>query len=244
MAVIGILSNVLIMEAGTFPSVYPSVEQSYVNYDYVTAVNLVGGVPLQLPVIADSDAIRRQIEAVDGVILSGGYDVNPLEYGEQPRQELGQIVPEADYCHLQAARIASELGKPMLGICRGMQILNVAFGGTLYQDVVQVSALKHVQNAKSYVPCHAVNLEEGTRLQQLFGRDRVMTNSFHHQAVKAVAPGFVASARTSDGVIEAIERPDGPLTLGVQWHPEMMARKAPEMKEFIKKFAGACERAS
>ncbi|WP_371361014.1 gamma-glutamyl-gamma-aminobutyrate hydrolase family protein [Sporomusa malonica] len=232
------LANMLITDGGFFPG----MERMYINQEYVRALSLAGAVPLLLPVIEDEeDAIREQIERVDGVLLSGGHDVNPLTYGEEPQRQLGFIFPEVDEHQVAAARIAASLQKPMFGICRGMQIMNVAFGGTLYQDLSQVSEqhLKHFQQSKMYVPGHTVEISEGSRLHQVFGQETILTNSFHHQAVKDIAPGFVVNARAKDGVIEGMERSDGVFTLAVQWHPEMMVDKNADMLNLIRAFVRA-----
>lgn len=230
----------LITEAGFFPG----LERTYINQEYVRSLSLAGAVPLLLPVIEDEEeAIREQIERVDGILLSGGQDINPLKYGEEPQRQLGFIFPEVDEYQLTAARIAARLHKPMFGICRGMQVMNVAFGGTLYQDLSQVAEqhLKHFQQSKMYVPGHTVEISEGTRLHQIFGQQAIITNSFHHQAVKEVAPGFVANARAKDGVIEGMERTEGVFAMGVQWHPEMMVNKNDAMLKLIQSFVRAVE---
>lgn len=236
--IIGILTNLLITEG----SVFPGMERTYVNYDYVQAIMMAGAVPILLPVISDEQCIRKQIELVDGLLLSGGYDINPLRYNEEPCKELEFIFPEVDEHQLAVARIATDLGKPMLGICRGTQVLNVAFGGTLYQDVLQVpTSIKHTQKTQRYVPGHTVNIVQDTILSRIFNKKVILTNSFHHQAVKDIASGFIVNARAEDGVIEGIERPGDVFTVGIQWHPEMMARKCPEMLNIFKQFVAAAE---
>jgi putative glutamine amidotransferase len=221
---------------------FPGMERAYVNYDYVQAITMAGAVPILLPVISDEQSIRKQIELVDGLLLSGGCDINPLCYNEEPCKELGFILPEVDEHQLAIVRIATELGKPMLGICRGIQILNVAFGGTLYQDVLQVpTTIKHTQRTQRHVPGHTVNIVQDTIMSSIFNKTAILTNSFHHQAVKNVAPGFIVNARSEDGVIEGIERPGDVFTLGVQWHPEMMAGKYPDMLKLFRKFIAATD---
>ena len=220
---------------------FPGMERTYVNHDYVQAITMTGAVPILLPVISDVQSIRKQIETVDGILLTGGYDINPLKYNEQPYKDLGFILPEVDEHQLKVVQIASELEKPMLGICRGTQILNVAFGGTLYQDMLQVpTSIKHFQMSQRYAPGHSVNILQDTIMSEIFNKGVILTNSFHHQVVKDIAPGFVVNARAEDGVIEGIERKEGMFTLGVQWHPEMMARKYPEMLNIFKKFITVC----
>lgn len=194
-------------------------------------------------VIQDESAIRTQIELVDGIILSGGWDVNPLLYDEEPSGLLQFIYPERDAFELKVIKIAYELNKPILGICRGMQILNVAFGGSLYQDLSHYSAssLQHVQKARRYEPSHTVEIVRSTQLHKIFGTDVIMANSFHHQAIKAIAPGFQVSAKARDGVIEAFEKPGKHFIVGVQWHPEMMARFHPDMLKIFTSFVQAAQ---
>lgn len=235
--VIGVLGNLLINEGGLFPGMV----RTYVNHDYIHAVEKAGGVPLLLPVVQEVENVRKQVEQVDGILLTGGYDINPLLYGEDSYKDLGFIFPEVDEYQKNVTLLANRLGKPMLGICRGLQILNVVFNGTLYQDLMQVPTVtKHFQKSQKHVPGHKVKLESGTVLNRIFAKDELLTNSFHHQAIKDLAPGFIVSARAEDGVIEGIERPNSPFTVGVQWHPEMMVGNYPEMLTLFITFIENC----
>lgn len=231
--IIGIVGNMEIMDRGIFPG----YERAYINNDYITSIVLAGGIPLILPIVNDEETIHNQVKSVDGILISGGCDVNPLTYGEEPTQKLGFILKERDDFDISVIKNATALKKPILGICRGLQILNVVFGGTLYQDVYFKDGvyIKHFQESKPSLAGHTVNIYEGTKLYDILG-ETVTTNSFHHQAVKDIAPGFIASAISKDFVIEAIEKEGENFVLGVQWHPEMMAAKGnSQMKEiFIK----------
>lgn len=226
---IGLIGGVIIDQGGLFPG----YERSYVNSDYVKAVVEAGGVPVILPPITDQEAIRKQLACVDAIIITGGIDVNPLVYGEEPMDKLGQIQTLRDEFDLAVIKEVLELKKPVLGICRGLQILNVAFGGTLYQDLSysEDSYIKHVQNTAPHVPGHTVDIVEGTRLFGLLGA-KTTTNSFHHQAIKDLGKGLKVSARAKDGIIEGIEREEG-YVVAVQWHPEMMASKHKEMRKIF-----------
>lgn len=234
---VGIIGNLLIDQGGMFPG----YERAYVNNDYVQTVAMAGGIPFILPLISDYESIKRQIESMDALIISGGYDVNPLIYGEEPIQQQGFLCPERDEYDIKVIKIALELKKPILGICRGLQILNAALGGTLYQDtsIIEESYIKHHQDSRPDVSSHTVNVIKGTKLYEILG-ESTFTNSFHHQAIKELAPGFKISAKAKDGVIEAIEKEDG-FTIGVQWHPEMMAKKDSKMLNLFKELLKQCE---
>jgi len=229
---IGILGSLFIMEAGMFPG----MEMAYVNNHYVEAVEKAGGVPIIIPVVSDEEVIENQIKNVDGIILPGGYDVNPQCYGEEPQQKSGFIFPEIDKYHLKAIEYCTKYKKPLLGICRGMQILNVAFGGTLYQDLSYIDGcnIKHMQSSKRNVSSHTVEIVEGSHLYDILG-SKVMTNSFHHQSIKKIAPGFKMTAVAKDGVIEAIESEEDVFILGIQWHPEEMVQDSVSMLNIFKK---------
>ncbi len=191
------------------------------NDNYVMSVSRAGGIPYILPVIPDLETVRKQVESVDSIVLSGGYDINPLIYGEEPAAELGTICPERDDYDINVAKIALEMNKPLLGICRGLQVLNVASGGTLIQDISgKKGNLKHLQSARPDLATHTIDIESETNLHKIIGKS-ARVNSFHHQAAEKIAPGFLVSARSKDGVIEAIEKEDG-FAVGVQWHPEIM----------------------
>lgn len=237
--IIGITASILIDEGGMFPG----YERAYVNNDYVQSVVAAGGTPYVVPMVYDETVIREQIEMVDAVIMSGGQDVNPLLYGEEPSQKLGGILPKRDTFDAAVIKIAMELKKPILGICRGHQMLNVVNGGTLYQDLSFINGcyIKHNQGALPSTATHTVDLVKGSKLNEILG-DEVLTNSFHHLAIKDIAPGFVASAVAKDGVIEAIEKVGEEFIIGIQWHPEMMAKDHPVMLEIFKKLIKATQK--
>lgn len=190
--------------------------------NYAQAVLAAGGWPVMLPTLSSADYIELLAKRLDGLVLTGGVDIDPLSYGQNPQPGLGTVDPDRDALELMLARKAADHGLPTLGICRGAQVVNVALGGTLYQDVpTQLDRnANHQQAEPRHRPSHAVQVEPGTRLYQLIGRDEIMVNSGHHQAVCDVANGLMVSARASDGVIEALEMPEHPFLLAVQWHPE------------------------
>ena len=192
------------------------------NDNYVMSVSRAGGIPYILPVVSDLQSIKKQVESMDAIVLSGGYDINPLIYGEEPATGLGTICPERDDYDINVAKFSLEMNKPLLGVCRGLQVLNVASGGTLIQDISAIKEnLKHLQSAKPDLATHTIDIETETNLHRIIGKSAGV-NSFHHQAAKKIAPGYLVSARSKDGIVEAIEKEDG-FAVGVQWHPEIMA---------------------
>jgi putative glutamine amidotransferase len=235
--IIGVSSNLLPIEQGPFTG----HDRIYVNRSYIQSIVKAGGIPLLLPVITDLDSIRAQLSLVDGLILSGGQDVDPAHYNENPHPLLGEISAERDDFELNLLRIAHEQKKPIFGICRGLQLMNVAFGGTLYQDISQRAEKKSIDHnmGMSAISLHQVDLEPASLLHAIFGKDTIEINSFHHQAVKDLAPGFKVIARAKDGLIEGIVKADSSWTLGVQWHPEVMLESHPEMQKLFEAFVTA-----
>ncbi|WP_367297925.1 gamma-glutamyl-gamma-aminobutyrate hydrolase family protein [Loigolactobacillus coryniformis] len=198
---------------------------SYVPQFFLTAVHAAGGVPVILPLV-DQEAIPRYVALYDGFLLTGGQGVSPFLYGEEPQPKLGTTLLTRDLFELELVKAVAQTHKPLLGVCRGMQILNVALGGTLYQDLAYRGqpSLKHMQiPSPDTQPTHAIQLSAGTILAKTFGAS-VLVNSLHQQAVKQVAQPLEVVARSNDQVVEAIQSIAGttPQFLGVQWHPEML----------------------
>ena len=219
--IIGISGSVIIDDGGIFPGYH----RSYVNEDYVDSVVQNGGVPYIIPFTEDDEVIREQLNHVQGLILSGGHDVDPHGYGEEPLQKIGATWPERDHFDMRLLKLAEENGIPVLGICRGAQIISVAHGGTLYQDLSyrKELTLKHMQGHTPDLPTHGMKVKEDSKLAKVLGKTEFRVNSFHHQLIKDVASDLIASATAPDGVVEGLENKKGNV-IAVQWHPEMLHR--------------------
>lgn len=199
---------------------------------YYQSVLKAGGIPFIIPPFYETDRLGELLDRLDGIIFSGGGDINPLLLGEEPIKELHSITPERDQQELLLARLAYDRQIPMLGICKGIQIINAALGGTLYQDIhtqMEGIRIKHSQDQDRRYPSHQVTISRGSILEKIFGTE-LAVNSFHHQACKSAAPGLKVTAMSSDGVIEAIESDEFKSIMGVQWHPETyILRNSTEM---------------
>lgn len=190
---------------------------------YYQSILKAGGIPIILPPYDHPDGLIQTLDRIDGLVLTGGGDINPLFLGEEPVRELHSINPKRDRQELLLTKLAADRQVPILGICRGIQILNAAFEGELYQDIhsqMKGTRIKHSQDLDRSYASHTVHIEADSLLYRLFGTETLAVNSFHHQAVKSPAPGFRVCARSTDGVIEAIESTEYKSILGVQWHPE------------------------
>ena len=205
---------------------------------YYKSVVAAGGTPLVVPPVADVDAIAAALDRVDGLLLSGGADINPLFEGKEPQPALHSINAERDLPELLAVRMAYNRRLPMLGICRGIQTLAVALGGSVAQDIAAAATVKHSQDARRGEPTHTVELREGSTLRSLYGVGRMAVNSFHHQAVAGVGPKFRVAATAADGVVEAMESSEYLPIIGVQWHPECLAEGGPLFGWLVGEAAG------
>lgn len=218
------------------------------NSRYFMAAAEAGGLPMLVPLFADDeDTLRGTFDRLDGLLLAGGVDLDPASFGEPPHPNLGNTDAARDRVELRLARWAIEERKPVLGLCRGHQVLNVALGGTLWQDIgAQVpEAIKHdyfptAGYARDYL-AHDVALTPGSRLFAAFQTPRVAVNSMHHQAVKQLAPALQVSARSSDGLIEAVESGTDHFLVGVQWHPEVFEHADQRTRRLFQSFIAAAQ---
>ena len=209
------------------------------NEGYYKSIWRAGGVPVIIPPIADTDVLINTLEHIDGLLLTGGADFNPLYAGEEPSPRLGGINAERDLPELLIAQLGYNRQIPMLGICRGIQTLAMALGGKVQQDISDVAQIRHSQDADRSEPTHSVTIEPDSTLFNIYNKEKLFVNSFHHQAVCDPGERFRVTARSADGIIEAIESRDYKSILGVQWHPECMSAEdgAPIFTWFVQQAA-------
>jgi putative glutamine amidotransferase len=218
-----------IPSASLEPSPVPGTRYYRFNGNYPAALAAVGAAPVAIPLELPPEPLRALFDRLDGLCLAGGEDVAPTRYGEAPHPALGSVDFLRDETEIVLARWALATGRPILAICRGIQLLNVAAGGSLYQDIAAQlpEAGRHAFKLAEVGwdrPTHRVCLAAGSRLAAILGTGELGTNSFHHQAVKQPGNGFLTVAWTEDGVIEGIEAANHRFAIGVQWHPEGVFR--------------------
>ena len=193
------------------------------NEGYYKSIWRAGGVPVIIPPIADTDVLINTLEHIDGLLLTGGADFNPLYAGEEPSPRLGGINAERDLPELLITQLDYNRQIPMLGICRGIQTLIMTLGGKVQQDISDVAQIRHSQDADRSEPTHSVTVEPDSTLFNIYNKEKLFVNSFHHQAVCDPGERFRVTARSADGIIEAIESREYKSIIGVQWHPECMS---------------------
>ena len=237
----------IVITAGSNPG--PSNNHAWLRFDYLHAIAKAQGLPSIVapgftnPLEETHELAGEILDNCDGLLLSGGTDVDPMLFGEAPHTALGRVEPARDPFELELAREAVRRDLPVLGICRGLQVLNVALGGTLIQDIPSEveGAVRHEAGDDRLEIAHDVVIRHGSRLADLMGTARAPVNSFHHQAVKTLGPGLVLSATSPlDGIIEGIEMSDRGFVVAVQWHPENFWRTG----EFRSLFEGFIEAAN
>lgn len=212
--------------------------------DNSDAVLDAGGVPLLLPYTTDAAALGGMVERIDGLLLTGGDDIDPALFGEEPLVGLGEVEPERDEMEIALSRMMVKAGKPILAICRGCQILNIALGGDMYQDLnsQREGLIQHVQRGSRGYLSHSVQIRRGTLLAEIAGTDRIRVNSYHHQAVRRIPEGYTLSATATDGVIEAFEGKGPSFVMGVQWHPENLFRTNAVSRRLFHSFVDAARK--
>ena len=218
---------------------------SFVPHSYKEAVVEAGGFPVILPFPDDTALVenfaRRAVGVFDALLVPGGADIDPSFYGEAPVPELGAVSIKRDIYEIALIRETVKAGKPIFGICRGLEIINVALGGTLWQDLPsqnKAAFVKHRQEEADGLPSHHISVAPGSRLAGILG-ETAFVNSHHHQAIKDLAPGLRVAARAEDGIIEAFED-DARKILAVQWHPEIIRRDFPAQLRLFADFVARC----
>jgi putative glutamine amidotransferase len=213
---------------------------------YTEAITQAGGVPLLIPHLSDERLLQQISEQLDGLLLSGGGDMDPNYFHEEPHIGLGSVDPLRDRTEVQLVQLFIQQKKPIFAICRGCQVLNVALGGDLYQDLYsqKENIIQHQQKAPQSYATHFIEIKQPSLLAEILGDQMIRVNSFHHQAVRKLGKDLIISAYSNDGVIEAIESTVAPFILGVQWHPECMTSTDFYAKKLFSAFIEACQNLS
>ena len=215
---------------------------SGVSEAYIRAVHAAGGLPLLIPSGLSAEELQVLSARVDGILFTGGGDIDPVYFNGMPHARVYNIIPERDETEIGLVRLAAEVNLPFMGICRGIQVINVALGGTLYTDIADQlpGALKHDFTEKVYL-AHSIQVKPGTRLSAILGATRIQATSLHHQGVGQVAERLAPVAWAPDGLVEAVELADHPFGLAVQWHPEWL-QDMKEMRNLFKAFIESARR--
>ena len=218
--------------------------QQGITQAYIESIYEAGGCPVLVPLGGPADTYVELVQRLDGVLFTGGGDVHPAAYASQPHPKVAYVDKDRDRVEIDLLPLTVERRLPILGICRGLQVVNVALGGTLFEDIAdqRPDSLKHDYSPgypRNYL-AHAVHIKAGSLLAKVSGLQRVEVNSLHHQAVRHLAGGLTPTAYAPDGVLEALELPGYPYGLAVQWHPEWL-REQPGMRALFRSFIEAAE---
>lgn len=222
------------------PQMGTDLFRKYMKAHYAASIKRAGGVAKWIELDDPEKAVKEALEC-DGLLLPGGADVEPALYGEEKSEKCGKTNELRDTAESMIFPAFLKTGKPIFGICRGSQMLNVLCGGTLHQDISDIQKCSHTAYLKKSFSAHKVTVKKGTRLHEILGKDEIGVNSLHHQAVKDVGETLVAAAVSSDGIIEAVEMPEHPFCLAVQWHPEFLSIKSKLHQSLFNAFISACK---
>ncbi|ADL41843.1 peptidase C26 [Caldicellulosiruptor obsidiansis OB47] len=208
----------------------------YVMNEYIEVLVMLNAKPIIFPIsILSTELLKEYIQVCECVLFCGGEDVHPKFYGKEPQWGIRRINLLRDKIELEAMKISYEMDRRVLAICRGVQVMNVAFGGTLIQDIERKSSISHYQNLNGMYGYHTVEVVGGL-FTCIFGSQKILVNSFHHQAIDQLAPGFEIEAVSTDGIVEAISKKDRSFFVGVQWHPELMAKDDMFQRRLFERF--------
>lgn len=229
---------------GVTSSMEINEENHFVTTDNTNAVTQAGGIPFILPNLVKEEVIIQIANTIDGLYATGGYDIDPTLFGEEPHPNLGTIIPARDAFETLLIKKMLEMDKPVLAICRGCQILNIAVGGDMYQDIysqLDSDLLQHQQKAPKAHGSHFVTIMNDSLMNRLTGEEMLKVNSMHHQANRKVIDPFQISGKANDGIVEAIESKEHSFVLGLQWHPEKMVGSGDEASlKIFKGFVESC----
>ena len=226
-------------------SLYDETKESYwMLPGYAQGLEDAGAIPVVLPLTTDPESLGRFAETFDGFLFPGGHDVEPSLYGQEPSEQCGVLCPERDNMEKAFFPLALATGKPLLGICRGIQLFNVMLGGDLYQDIPTQcpSDVEHHETPPYDKVAHQVQVEEGTPLFEVVGVREMGVNSYHHQGIKTLGKGLKVAAKAPDGMVEAVCLPDHRFALGVQWHPEFSRLSDENSRKIFSAFVRACQK--
>lgn len=226
-------------------SLYDETKESYwMLPGYAQGLEEAGAIPVVLPLTTDPESLRRFAETFDGFLFPGGHDVDTALYGQTPSEKCGIFCPERDNMEKEFFPLALAAGKPLLGICRGIQLFNVMLGGDLYQDIPTEcpSQVEHHETPPYDKVAHQVHIEEGNPLFEAVGAREMGVNSYHHQGIKNLGKGLKVAAKAPDGMVEAVYLPDHKFALGVQWHPEFSRLSDGNSRKIFRAFVQACQR--
>lgn len=219
-------------------------DEPYMRPAYLKAIRACGGVPVILPLDLAGEDLQQLVDTFDGFLFTGGPDVHPFYFGEETQAHCGNVCPRRDEMELALLDLVMAAKKPVLGICRGVQVLNIGLGGDIYQDIPsqfhEEFPIAHTQPFYYDIPAHTVKVTPNSLLAQISRCETLKVNSMHHQAVRKVAPGLTASGYAPGGLVECIEKPDYPYFIGVQWHPEYLWEKDEAAAQLFSSFVEAC----
>lgn len=213
--------------------------RAYMQSKYTASLRRAGAKALWIE-MDDLDRAMEQILKCDGLLMPGGEDVDPAYYGQIATEKCGEIVKARDEAEMKIMKAFLPTGKPILGICRGEQLMNVYFGGSLHQDIGHIATCRHTDWRHKNLGNHKVTVKPNTKLAEIMGEETFTVNSLHHQAIDTAAPGLLVSAVSEDGIVEAVEYPEHPFCIAVQWHPEHMSAFSGVQRRIFKAFVNAC----